>query len=173
MPYLFLVVNFFLTKFTYVNIITSRTPGKAGNTGHVPEYHKPPRWTFPTSTELGKPQAFGSGKARDGREGETRQRPGECPGKTRGKTARGASVSRRAGQHDDAEKAGTTPGDAKAGKAAGPIPFSDFRRSSRTWVTGMEPENILQRGKNEPDKPGRGFFSTTAWEVSTLALNCA
>ena len=95
-----------------------------------------PRWTFPTSTELGKPQAFGSGKARDGREGE-RQRPGECPGNTRGQTARGASVSRRAGQHDDAEKAGTTPGDAKAGKAAGPIPFSDSRLASsdgwRKW----------------------------------------
>lgn len=30
-----------------------------------------------------------------------------------GQTARGASVSRRAGQHDDAEKAGTTPGYAK------------------------------------------------------------
>lgn len=106
-----------------------------------------PRWTFPTSTELGKPQAVRaeggcprrprcSGKARDGREGE-RQRPGECPGNTRGQTARGASVSRRAGQHDDAEKAGTTPGDAKAGKAAGPIPFSDSRLASsdgwRKW----------------------------------------
>ena len=42
MPYLFLIVNFFLTKFTYVNIITSRTPVKAGNTGHGPEYHTPP-----------------------------------------------------------------------------------------------------------------------------------
>ena len=54
-----------------------------------------------------------------------------------GQTARGASVSRRAGQHDDAEKAGTTPGDAKAGKAAGPIPFSDSRLASsdgwRKW----------------------------------------
>lgn len=47
MPYLFLVVNFFLTKFTYVNIITSRTPGKAGNTGHGPEYHQPPPVNVP------------------------------------------------------------------------------------------------------------------------------
>ncbi|WP_297219864.1 hypothetical protein [uncultured Desulfovibrio sp.] len=46
-------------------------------------------------------------------------------------------MSRRAGQHDDAEKAGTTPGDAKAGKAAGPISFSDSRLTSsdgrREW----------------------------------------
>lgn len=33
----------------------------------------------------------------------------------------GASVSRRAGQHDDAEKAGTTPGHAKVGNATGPM----------------------------------------------------
>ena len=32
----------FLTWFTHVNIIASRTPRKAGNTGHGPEYHKPP-----------------------------------------------------------------------------------------------------------------------------------
>lgn len=57
------------------------------------------------------------------RESRRRQGRGGCL-KNSGKTARGASVSRRAGQHDDAEKAGITPGYAKAGKAAGPIVLS-------------------------------------------------
>lgn len=41
-PHYFLLKIFFLPYIFNRNIITSRTPGKAGNTGHGPEYHKPP-----------------------------------------------------------------------------------------------------------------------------------
>lgn len=59
---------------------------------------------------------------------------------------RGASVSRTAGQHDDAEKAGDTSRHAKAGKAAGrprSFPISHRRR-------------VLPRGGGN----GSGKFST-------------
>lgn len=40
-PFLYVCI-FLLTIFSTNVKITSRTPGKAGNTGHGPEYHKPP-----------------------------------------------------------------------------------------------------------------------------------
>ena len=47
--------------------------------------------------------------------------PQQKVGSDAGRPHGGASVSRRAGQHDDAEKAGTTPGHAKVGNATGPM----------------------------------------------------
>lgn len=60
----------FLTYFLPVGIVASRRTGKAKHrTGTSREVAEMPRTEeAPTSTEHGKPQAHGSGKASDGRE---------------------------------------------------------------------------------------------------------
>ena len=45
-PFLYVCI-FLLTIFSTNVKITSRTPGKAGNTGHGPEYHQPPPVNVP------------------------------------------------------------------------------------------------------------------------------
>ena len=75
-----------------------------------------------------KPQ--GAGKHTKHREEGRRRRerlPQQKVGSDAGRPHGGASVSRKAGQHDDAEKTGTTPGHAKVGNATGPMAQKNFQ----------------------------------------------
>lgn len=119
------------------NKLSSRTAGKAKGTrataqstssacppdapaGHMPE----------ARTTHGHAARRLSRKPREGPcRGRNKQTAGKAADSVRRLTVagRGASVSRTAGQHDDAEKAGDTSRHAKAGKAAG-RPISKEKR---------------------------------------------
>ena len=117
---MFTCINFLLTLFSFVNKLFSRRTellvgGEQALRGGVPQAagrFGPRKYRVQDSR---KPQ--GAGKHTKHREEGRRRRerlPQQKVGSDAGRPHGGASVSRKAGQHDDAEKAGTTPGHAKA-----------------------------------------------------------
>ena len=172
------------------NKTKSRTAGKAGNTGHGPEYQQRQTQRTPRQGICQRPERR---TAHAARRLSRKPREGPCRGRnkqTAGKTAdsvrrltvagRGASVSRTAGQHDDAEKAGDTSRHAKAGKAAGrPRAFPISHRRAATGG-GNEDGNSQKGGKymktiantNTGDRPSLNILYGPALDEVPAHIKC-
>ena len=115
----------FLTLLSKNNKLSSRCTGRPGGGEQAPRGGVPQAAGRFDLTSTGcriaaSPRERESTRSTGKRASEERL-PQQKVGSDAGRPHGGASVSRRAGQHDDAEKAGTTPGHAKVGNATGPM----------------------------------------------------